>query len=767
MIPAAGLGAAAPPAVTYTAPAGALPAGKLNGAAFNAVLPSGRLVTPAGRSVVTGVNALGVALSPDGRFAIVTNDAERAYSLAVVNTETMTVVSRFRAPAMSFFAGVAALRDPQDPTRTLVLASGGPSNAVDVFALDADGTLTPDRTPAIVIPGPRDPAFADNGHSFPAMISVASDGRHAYVANQLGGSVAAIDTATRRLAGAPRSVGYFPFGIAVAGARVLATNEGLMRYAVLPAALAAPPFRTTPPDLARASSLSLIPLAADGTWAADAPSAVPMDPTPDGLRTVGGAHPTAVVATPDGTVAYVAMANVDRIATVALDGVPHVVGGIELRLFDRGPFGTQPAALALSRDGSRLYVALTGLNAIAVIDARDPAHLHRLGLIPTGWAPSALALSGDDRTLFVANAKGAGADADDVSSTLQRIDLADVKLVEATRATLAATRRVAQSAPSYSNAIRNVVLIVAEGQTFDGVFGDLGYGPADPTLVAAGESVTPNLHALARRFAVAGNFFADAEDGDAGHQFVAAGIATPYTARTTPLGGGRSRFVHQNPEDASRAGTIFNALARHNISFRDYGEFLRVAGYSADLAAAAAGAGGRYAFDVPAPAVLDGHVDASYPASNPTVSDDRRADEFVRDFEMQAAAGPPPRFTAISLSGEGKPADFDRALGKIVAYLSHQPSWRTTAIFVVPASTLNGRDHVDPHRSYALVISPYAKRRFVGVRHTSTASVLKTVDGIFHLPPLSLGDLLAADLSDFFTAAPDLRPFEALPVSGP
>ncbi len=129
------------------------------------------------------------------------------------------------------------------------------------------------------------------------------------------------------------------------------------------------------------------------------------------------------------------MTNVDRIATVALRGTPRAVGGTELRLFDKGPYGTQPAALALSKDGSRLYVALAGLNAVAVIDARDPVHLHRLGLIPTGWYPTALALASDDRTLYVVNTKGYGhdagftgdpaifADSNATWSTLQKVDL--------------------------------------------------------------------------------------------------------------------------------------------------------------------------------------------------------------------------------------------------------------------------------------------------------------------------------------------------------
>ncbi len=129
-----------------------MPAGHLRGAVYDAVLPSGRIVTPAGTSVVTGMNGLGVALTPDGRFAIVTDDDEReglvhslidpeatgGYLLAVVDTATMRVVDRYRAPNEKFWVGVVALNDPADPARTLVLASGGPSNAVYAFQLGCE-----------------------------------------------------------------------------------------------------------------------------------------------------------------------------------------------------------------------------------------------------------------------------------------------------------------------------------------------------------------------------------------------------------------------------------------------------------------------------------------------------------------------------------------------------------------------------------------------------------------------------------------------------
>jgi YVTN family beta-propeller protein len=777
--------------VSYAPPAGSLPAGRYHGLPYSAILPSGRLVTPAGTSIVTGMNSLGVVLSPDGRYAITSNDDDReaqarsaldpdaggGYSLTVVDTARMVAVSHYRAPGETFFSGLAALKDPRDPAQTLVFAAGGSSNAVYAFVLDPAGRLVPDARHTIAIPGPTEPGFADRGISFPSTLLASSDGRRVYVVNAGGDSVAAIDTATRRLLAAPRRVGFAPSGAAIAGSRLLVTNEGSMRYALLPAVTPAPSFEQPPPDPQNASSLALLPLDAGGALDG-APDTLAMDGAPDGLRLVGAAHPTAIVTTADGAYAFVAMTNVDRIATVALGATPHVAGGTELRLFDRGPYGTQPTALALSTDASRLYVALSGLDAIAVIDARDPLHLHRLGLIPTGWSPSALALSADGRTLYVANQKGLGHDADFVGnpatgvdagaewSTLQRIDLAQVKLADTTRTTLGAARNVVAVPPTMPRTIHNVVLIVEGDKNYDEVLGDLGFGPSAPSFTLYGESDTPNLHALARRFGLAGNIYAEA--GGSAQDVIAGGIASAFTERTADVRDARRPlgYADEDPEDALRLGTVFHELARHNLSFRDYGGFLDVSGSTP----------AGYTQNVPAPAVLAGHADLNYPAWNSHLPDALRADEFVRDFGALSAAHRQPRFAYVALpagqeSAPGTPAeasivDEDQALGTIVDFLSHLSSWRTTVVFVVPAGARMGRDHIDASRTFALVISPFVKHNYVGMRHLSTASVLKTVERLFVLPPLSLGDLLANDMSDFFGERPDLRPYLAAAARG-
>ena len=815
--------------VTYGAPAGNLPAGHLRGATYDAVLPSGRIVTPLGTSVLTGMNALGVALTPDGRFAIVSDDDERegmvhslidsgatgGFNLAVVELASMRVVDRYRAAGEKFWTGIVALQDPADASRTLVLASGGPTNVVYALDLDANGVLTPDAKHVITPPVPNDPAYADQGHSYPGTIVLSRDNRRAYVVNEIAGTVSAIDTATRTLSGPAQQVGFFPFGAALAGDRLLVTDEGLMRYAALAQPAVTPPFRSVAADPQHASALSFVGIAPDGDLSAlpqDAPpfanAALPLDPAPDGVRIVGGAHPTAVVTTPDGAYAFVAMTNVDRVATISLRGTPRAIGGTELRLFDKGPYGTQPSALALSKDGSRLYVALAGLDAVAVIDARDPAHLHRLGLIPTGWYPTALALADNDRTLYVVNTKGYGHDAgytgepaifgdsNAVWSTLQKVDLSAAQLKSTTMTALANTRRVIPKPPVYPKGITHVVVILQENKTFDSMLGDLGAPYGDPALTSFGESITPNLHALARRYGLATNLFADAEESDAGHQFFAGGMATLYSERTLFAKGGRAPLVNKNedPEDYPRLGYVFNALARRHIPFRDYGDLIRLSGYDegqakdpkaddpqfvdmSDRDAPTQGLGGLYSLNVPAPAVLDGHVDLNFPGWNLRIRDERRAKEFIRDYGALVAQNRQPRYTYIWLpadhggAGANIPpipeevADGDRALGMIVQYLSHLPSWKQTALFVMPDDAQASRDHVDEYRTYAVVAGPYVKRHYIGAHHLSTVSVLKTSEQILGLETLSLGDLLATDMSDFFTpSGGDAAPYDAIPV---
>ncbi|HTU82442.1 MAG TPA: hypothetical protein VMF61_09955, partial [Candidatus Acidoferrales bacterium] len=376
-----------PPLIVYTSPAGDRPAGADAAHPTDSVLPNGRLAAPAGKTIFVGTNPLGMALTPDGRYAVVTNDDQRTgglpipdaqlqigYSLAVVDTATMRLVSVYRDPSAAFFLGVAAAPDPSDPSRTIVLASDGGGGVVRVFDLDAAGQLTPQAQPIAL------PANA-GWRPYPAGIAIAPGGRIAYVVDNFDGAVTEVDLATRAAVRTVK-VGNFPLYVGAGAGHVVASASGLMTYAAVSPAPRIPQFAAPRFDPSASSSLAVLNLAAGDDVASQA--AVPMDPQPDGSDDIGGAVPSSIVLTRNGLTAYVALANVDRVAVVSLEGQPHVVRGLDLRLYPNAPYGAVPSAQVLSPDGKRLYVALAGLDAVAVLDARSPAR-YRYGLIPTGW----------------------------------------------------------------------------------------------------------------------------------------------------------------------------------------------------------------------------------------------------------------------------------------------------------------------------------------------------------------------------------------------
>jgi YVTN family beta-propeller protein len=750
------LGAASRPAplIVYSAPAGNRPTGADKIHPSTAVLPNGRIAAPAGASVYVGGNPLGFTLSPDGRYAVVSNDgAPPNSSLTVVDTRTMHVASEYRDAAAGFFMGIAAARDPGDPAQTLVLASDGTAGGVRLFELDAVGQLTPEQTIALPASGGK--------RAFPAGIAISPDERTAYVADNLGDSIVAIDLSARTVS-RTLPVGHFPLYVAAGSRAILAPGTGLSTYSSLPSPAPEPQFTQPTFDPSKSSSLTVFE-SSDGQIGD--PATVRMDQVPDGTQIVGGAAPGATLLNRTGDLAYVALSNVDRVAVVSLAGEPRVVRGLDLRLYPGAPYGAEPSAEALSRDGKRLYVALAGLNAIAVLDARRQTR-YRYGLIPTAWYPTALALSRDGRYLYALDSKGVNG-----WGLLQKIDLKRTYLVRATLDALRYNRTpaVARFNPvipplrsnKRSESIDHVVYIAVGTQSYDAIFGDLKddtgsqHGNGDSSISVYPESVTPNLHALARSYALADNFYAADENADVAKQFATAGEATLYQQLVAAAGAARAPMNDHgdDPEDYGRTGYLFNALARGGIPFRDYGGLLQLSGYD----------GSQYHLDVPALAVLNGSVDLGYGGWNPKITNMQRAAEFQRDMQRYVQIDNVPSFTYVALpaeSGTTGAADTDRAIGTIADFISHTQHWSSTAIFVVPQGAQGSSDHVDALRTYALVVSPLARRGFVGETHLSTASVLKTEEEIFGLPPLALSDLLASDMSAFFIDAPSPETYE-------
>lgn len=516
-----------------------------------------------------------------------------------------------------------------------------------------------------------------------------------------------------------------------------------------------------------------------------------------------GLHPMGMVwDEPRGKI-YVANGNSDSISVIDAKE-NRVMQTMPLRPLGMAIPGIAPAALAVSHDGTRLFVACGGLNAVAVVEPRAG---RLLGMIPTAWYPDSLALSRDGKYLAVATLLGAGSGWKDEPrkryvhanrGSVAVLPIPDdsqlasytAAVVENNRLTIAAPGgappRPRKTAPiaipegaGEPSLIEHVVYIVKENRTYDQVLGDMPKGNGDPSLVMFGEDITPNHHRLADEFVLLDNFYASGGNSADGHQWVTQANETAYclwpgyTGRSYPFDG-------SDPIAYSAGGFIWNAATRLGKTVRIYGEYAgRVRGTTASdrlerLNRWQNGADFSSEWRTTAPIQsMNPIVAQNYPAYSTAIPDVIRAGIFAADLKRWEAQGQMPNLTLVQLpsdhtfgatpgasSARAMVADNDLALGQIVDALTHSIFWKKMAIFVVEDDAQNGVDHVDGHRTVALAISPYIRRGAVDSTFYSHQSILKTVELMLGLPTLSLFDMIANDMRPSFQNTPVYDPYE-------
>ncbi|HLK19723.1 MAG TPA: beta-propeller fold lactonase family protein, partial [Bryobacteraceae bacterium] len=731
-------------------------------------------------------------------------------------------------PQVQVHAGVA-----YSPDGRLLYDATGESGAVDVWSTD-----NWQRVNRIALD--KD-AFASN-------LALSRDGRFLYVVDQGNWRIAVIDTAVSKLVTVVPT-GANPLAIAISedGRRLYFTNSGLFEYTLINGArkedtlstgLHFPPFGYPSKEARRgvlAEGRKVAGLGSENDprgsslWTVDISN--PNKPAiVSKLRlghaigsgrhaVVGGASPSGVIA--DARHVYVTLAHEDGVAVISPDGKT-LESQIALTPFSGADFqdrsgrplrGVMP--LGLAQDASRLYVTEAGINAVALIEKESG---RVLGHTPTGWLPAAAAVSGDGKKLYVVNNKGKGAGPNGGAHApsngrgpyigeleLGSLSVIDLPLRDGTAAVL--QNNLAARAPNGKlPPLKHVFFIIRENRTYDEVLGDLPDSDGDASLARFGlhgwteeepklkdVSVTPNAHALVRRFATSDRFFVDSDVSADGHRW-AFGIApTPwldmawtagYADRRNvdpfssapgrrALGGGSDSPM---PEDEPEYGSLWEHIASAGLSIRNYGEGIEVEG--ADERDGAEPEGQRLLLNAPVPMPVFESSDRAYPTFNLGIPDQFRFQEFAKDMDRRLKKGKVAAFTVIRLpndhTSDPRPqdgyryrasfvADNDLALGKIVDKISHSAIWKDTAIFVIEDDAQGGVDHVDAHRSPVLVISPYARKGFISHRHCSMASVQKTIYELLEAGPLNLEDALAADMSDVFSDTPDPTPFTALP----
>ena len=489
--------------------------------------------------------------------------------------------------------------------------------------------------------------------------------------------------------------------------------------------------------------------------------------------------------------------------------------------------GIIPFGVALSPDKKRLYVAEAGLNAVAVIDAVKLEVLGHVpvGWFP---AKLAVSKDGKKLIVANAKGYGSGPNGGQnftlgkegsyvgslMHGTVSVIDIpADSQLKAETQAVLDNNFVFEATPPStLPDSIKYIVFIAKENRTYDEVFGALPGGNGDATIARYGKDtsftnrkktlevkhavVMPNHLALAKQFSVSDNFYCDSDVSADGHRWMVNTYPNEWCETGTAAAYGGKRDLQPGsaapgnlsfygsagsiyPEDYNEGGSLWDHLERNKTDFFNFGFGVEMAGAYSDSTMKYIGE--LYTVNYPLPAPLYDKTSKIFPTYNTAVPDQFRVDVFKKEFSekwMGAGKKLPSVITLMIPNDHGSSerakagypfnqsymADNDLAVGRAIEFLSQTPYWKNMAIFITEDDPQGGIDHVDAHRSILLMISPYAKKNYVGHVHYSFGSMFKTFFDLLHLPYLNQYDATATGLSDLFTDKPDFTPYRAVPA---
>jgi YVTN family beta-propeller protein len=515
-----------------------------------------------------------------------------------------------------------------------------------------------------------------------------------------------------------------------------------------------------------------------------------------------GDNPNEICITKNGIYLFVANANDNSVSIIdAEEGL--VIETLSAALFPDAPPGSTSNGLALSTDEKTLYIANADNNCLAVFDVSKPGLSKSNGFIPTGWYPTNVKVVG--KKIFVINGKGFSSQANPYGPNpiRKREEVVyqggdKTKPIEVqyigglfkgtmsiintpTPQQLSVYSQVVYRNTPYKketetlskgengnpipmklgdpSPIKYVFYLIKENRTYDQVLGDIKEGNGDPSLVLFGENITPNLHKLAKEFVLFDNFYCDGEVSADGHSWSMGAYATDYLEKVWPTsygGRGGSYPGEGMNKTANNKWYIWDQCKKKNISYRTYGEFT-------DAKTAS----------IP---VLENHFCPYYTGWNMDVKDTSRFYQWKREFDSLLAKNSAPQFNTLRFGNDhteglrkDKPtpfahvADNDLAVGMFVEYLSKSTIWKESAVFIIEDDAQNGADHVDAHRTTAYVAGGFVKRKFVDHTMYSTSSMLRTMELILGLQPMSQYDAAAEPMWRSFTSTSDVTPFVSLP----
>lgn len=535
------------------------------------------------------------------------------------------------------------------------------------------------------------------------------------------------------------------------------------------------------------------------------------------------AQPTSLLLSSDKKNLFVSCSNGDAIAEINTE-TEKVVRTILVRPAElRGLPGCTPLGTALAPDQQHLFVALADLNAVGVVDLKAG---RISGYLPTGWYPTAVAVTNGGKNLFVVNAKGDHAlhpNGDHKGNTyiLSRI-MGSVQLIDLPSAlgslrkhtsTVVANSGASRIAETLVNpGIKHVVYIVKENRTYDQVFGDINWANGDKSLCMFPEKVTPNQHALAKRFGLFDNFYVCGEVSQNGWAWSTSGMSNENVERNTMSGysGGDRSYDSEGQNSGSApeligkkdiaigpGGTLWAAAVANGKTLRNYGFFVASDGDADDKDEDDKPLSKD---NEPLQKVLQGRTCTSFRQFDMAHPDSEAFEQlglpmppksligygqykvnsriaaFRREFQAYKEAGEFPNLTLIRLprdhtngtsegfsAPEAMVADNDYAVGQIVDMISHSQFWKETAIFVLEDDAQAGTDHVDAHRSLSLIISPFTEGKGkADSQFMNTDSFLRTMEALLGLKPLTQYDGTAPFFKGFLAQPSNSAPYNAI-----
>lgn len=786
------------------------------------VVPTNQVLSPAGRQVAFSGRPTDVALSPSGRWLAVLDKDH----VAIIDPESAEIVSRL-PHASGSYAGILFAPDGKQLYASSIRGSIGVFRVDDEGKLTAEqpialpvlkgaksenpantetGSQSPNKVP--VQPG------ADSKNAVPVGLAFGPDGKTLWAVLNMRNSLAQID-ATKGQVVREIPVGNAPYGVVLVGHKAYVSNWAGRHPAQGDTAAesgAAVRVRVDPTRfIANDGSVSVVDLHAGNEL----------------TQVVVGLHPAGIAATPDGRHVLVACANSDTLSVIDTES-DKVVETISTRPADKLLFGSAPNALAISSNGKWVYASNGANNAIAVIEF-SPGKSRLAGCIPTGWYPAGLVLDVPRERVYVANVKGIGSrsvdwngsrkigdkpisgfNSHDHRGTVSLIPLPTAAELAKQTQTVLANNRLTESisalAPPRKDApprpvpqrhgepsvFKHVLYIIKENRTYDQVFGDIERGEGAPELCIYGRHVTPNHHKLVDEFVLLDNFYCSGVLSADGHQWTNEAYVTDYLEkafsgfpRSYPYWGGDAMAY-------APSGFIWDNVLAHEKSLRVYGEFVIANVHWKDatrqerptfLDCYRDFSDDRQEIDVQATASVESlqpylcRTAIGFPSIVPDV---HRAAQFTRELAEFEAKGELPNFMIMLLPNDhtsgttpGMPtpaasvADNDLALGRIVEAVSRSKFWPETCIFVVQDDPQNGFDHIDGHRTVALVISPYTRRQALDSTNYNQTSMVRTMELILGLPPMNQFDASATPMASCFANEIDVTPYTAAPNNVP